>query len=381
MLEQKKQQPVVVVLGGYGNFGKRLCYELAEKSNLTLVIAGRNLNKANALKQNLQNKFPSSCIHTLELNKHAHDIQQKLLSVQATLLVHTAGPFQAQDYRVANACIDANVHYIDIADSREHVINISALDNAALEKQLIIISGASLVPGLISTIVDTYSLRFSTLLNVDFGISTGNRVERGMAALKSSLVDIGQPFQQLHQGQWQTVYGWQKTHRTYFGDNLGLRWQSQCDAPDLFLIPKRYPKIQSVKFYVGIELGVMHFIFWLLSWLVRWKIINNLSIFAKIIKKLSRLCGKLGTSKGGIFVHLYGTDFEYQPYEIHWQLVTETAHELNISVTPTLIVIEKILNNLLLPGAQPCTNLFSMDEFDAYAAKWNIYHTTDEKKM
>ena len=45
----------VIVLGGYGNFGKRIVENLTCIEDITILIAGRNLSKSSALVANLEN--------------------------------------------------------------------------------------------------------------------------------------------------------------------------------------------------------------------------------------------------------------------------------------------------------------------------------------
>ena len=70
------------------------------------------------------------------------------------LLIHTAGPFQQQDYAVAKADAAA-AHYIDLADGRRFVSDFpAAMDAACLTAGRTGISGASTVPALSSAVVD-----------------------------------------------------------------------------------------------------------------------------------------------------------------------------------------------------------------------------------
>jgi saccharopine dehydrogenase-like NADP-dependent oxidoreductase len=44
-----------------------------------------------------------------------------LRALGPALVIHCAGPFQNQDYRVALAALSCGAHYIDLADGREFV--------------------------------------------------------------------------------------------------------------------------------------------------------------------------------------------------------------------------------------------------------------------
>lgn len=372
----------ILLLGGYGNFGKRLGALLLGLENVQVIIGGRHLERAEALKQKWEKEFNNiSPISVIVLDRNDDSFAEQLKNANIQILVHLAGPFQGQDYKVAKACIDNNIHYVDIADARKYVSCIGELDKSAKKQEVIIVSGASSVPGLSTAVVDKFALNFSTLRLIEMGIAPGNRVERGVGTLASVFQYVGKPFERLDNGSWSTAYGWQDSHKAYFGDNVGLRWQASCDVPDLELLPQRYKHLSTVKFYAGLEVGFLHLMLWKLSWLVRIGLIPNLSSFAKVIEKTSHLFDSLGTEVGGMHVHLYGTDLNYQPLDMNWHLVAESGHGLNIPILPAYIVIQKIINEELTVGARPCVSLFTLEEFDRAAENFNIYHTLEERHM
>ncbi len=382
----------ILLLGGYGHFGEKLSRMLINIPHTQLIISGRNLEQANAHKEKLEkeractagskNKISHNLpIETLRLDRVDEQFSANLAKIQPDILVHCAGPFQQQDYTVAKACIDNNIHYVDIADARKYVSQFSILDKEAKRKKLVLITGAGTTPGLSSAVVDKYALNFSTLRMVEFSISSANKIKRGQASVDSLCLQAGKPFEHMNNGELEVAYSWQKRHREYFGDNVGVRWQSGCDAPDLELLPLRYQKLSTVKFHSGFELGLLHFLLWKLSWFVRSGIASDLSKLSKPLEKLGTLLGQFGTSVGGINIHLYGTDLEYQPLDMHWNLIAESGHDEYIPILPTYLVVKKIINQELSPGARACVSLFTLEEFDDIADQWNIYHTLSERHM
>jgi saccharopine dehydrogenase-like NADP-dependent oxidoreductase len=101
----------VVVIGGYGFFGRRLVERLSAHATLTITIAGRSLAQATALANALQPKARAA-LRAVALDIHAADFTRQLQALAPDVLIHTGGPFQGQDYRVAYACIETGVHYI-----------------------------------------------------------------------------------------------------------------------------------------------------------------------------------------------------------------------------------------------------------------------------
>jgi NAD(P)-dependent dehydrogenase (short-subunit alcohol dehydrogenase family) len=56
----------ILILGGYGNFGKRIARALA-RSGLPVIIAGRNRDKAEALRRELPTGLAETAIFDVKL--------------------------------------------------------------------------------------------------------------------------------------------------------------------------------------------------------------------------------------------------------------------------------------------------------------------------
>lgn len=378
MIEVK---PRIIVLGGYGNFGKRICETLAKEPNVFIGIAGRSLAKAQALEAQIKAQNPLAQVEAYALDWKQSDFIQKLQESQATMVIHTAGPFQKQDYTVAMACIQLNMHYIDLADAREFVVNIKQLDESAKANQVCVISGASTVPGLSSVIVDHFASEFHTLREIDFGIVPGYKAQRGEATIKAILKQIGKPFLRLEKGAWKTVYGWQNVHRRYYGDNLGYRWHANVDIPDLTLFPEKYSTLKTFIFHAGIELSLLHIIMWQMSWLSRARMVKNWASVSKPITGIAHWFDTFGTDKGGMYVHMTGTNLEVQPLDITWQLVAEQGEGPYIPTIPAILTAKKLIQNVIPPGARPCMGLFSLADFEEAMSAWHVYTTVEKKVM
>src|SRR5260221_678024 len=113
----------ILVLGGTGVFGSRLCRLLADDARLTLTVAARDKIKVETLAAELD-------VGALVADWQ-RDLDRALGEGRFDVLVHAAGPFQGQDYRVAEACIRHRVHYLDLADDRAFVCGIDRLDGEA----------------------------------------------------------------------------------------------------------------------------------------------------------------------------------------------------------------------------------------------------------
>ncbi|MCZ6524938.1 MAG: saccharopine dehydrogenase NADP-binding domain-containing protein, partial [Gammaproteobacteria bacterium] len=142
-----KNKKTVLVLGGYGNFGKRICESLSVRSDIHLIVAGRYEDRAIVCCDDLIANGANCTVAASVVDINSDNFREKLAIQTPDIVIHTAGPFQGQDYRVANTCIEIGCHYIDLADDRRFVCNFKKLAKLAKDKNVIAISGASSVPG------------------------------------------------------------------------------------------------------------------------------------------------------------------------------------------------------------------------------------------
>jgi len=347
----------ILVLGGAGVFGSRICRRLARDPLLRVIAAGRSAPA-------LERLAGESGIEYRVVNVPA-GLAGALAETGARLVIHTAGPFQGQDYSVAEAAIAAGVHYIDISDGRAFVCGFAALDARAREAGVLAVSGASSVPALSAAVIDDGRGRLSQLTGIAIGISPGNRAPRGPAVIEAILSYAGRPFPSWRNGAWRPIHGWQDLRRVRI-DDLGQRWFSACDVPDLSLFPERYPGVATVRFHAGLELGTLHLGFWVLSWLVRAGLVESLLPLAGLAGWIGGVTDWLGSDRGGMYVHLDGTDAAARPICRAWHLVAESGDGPYIPGTPAAILARKLAQGTLtVRGALPCLGLFTLAEFSA----------------
>lgn len=361
----------ILVIGGYGNFGSYISKRLAAQSGITLIIAGRDGVKAETFAKMIGAEWAQ-----LDISKNVDDHFEKL---KPDIVIHTSGPFQGQGYDVALTCIKHKCHYIDLADGREFVAGISGLDQAAKDAGVVVVSGASSVPSLTSAIIDRYISEFQNLDQVTYGIATGQRTSRGLATTKAVLSYAGKPFQTMIDGAMKTVYGWQSIHLRNFGE-LGWRFLGNCDVPDLSLFPVRYPTIKTIRFYAGLELPFMHITLWLMTWLVRIKLIKNLATVAELFLKTSYWFDFLGTDKSAFYMEMIGTSKTGGHHQVNFDLVARKGDGPFIPCTPAIAVALKLVEDTSgLKGAMPCVGILNLDDILNELKPLNITWKTSVK--
>lgn len=353
----------ILILGGYGHFGGRIVRTLAARADCHLIVAGRDLART----QQAAQQFASmqAVVEGMTVDAEDPRLAEVLRRCRVNLVIHTAGPFQGQSYHVARACIEAGANYVDLADGREFVCGIDALDVAARERGVLVISGASTVPALSAAVIDHYRHRFEVVDEIAIGITPGNQTPRGLSTIQSVLSYCGRPFTRWQEARWTDVFGWQDLHRVHY-PALGSRWFSNCDVPDHGLLPRRYAVSRTVKFHAGLELSVIQISLWLMSWLSRWRVVRSWLPAAPALKRASEWLMGLGTNAGGMHVYISGRDAAGRRQQVRWMLTALNGDGPQIPCVASIVLACKLADGRLpATGARPCLDLMTLAEFDA----------------
>lgn len=346
----------VLVLGGYGNFGQPICRALAQDADIELLVGGRSGARATAFAEPLGARG-------MAIDAQAADLAARLQSLGIDTLIHTAGPFQGQDYAVAQACIAAGSNYLDLADGRDFVAGIGALDGRAQTAGVLMASGASSVPALSAAVVDHFLPEFAELHEIRHGISSGAKTP-GLATMRAVFGYCGKPFDRLEDGAWATTHGWLDLQRHRYAAPVGARWLGSCDVPDLTLFPLRYPGAKSVVFHAGVGNPLSHLATWTLASLVRKGWLKSLLPLARPLWHLSRWLEPLGTKLSAMHVDLKGLGRDGAPLERRWQLIAFDNHGPQIPCGAAIALTRKLAaGRLPVKGATPCVGLLTLEEY------------------
>ena len=350
----------VIVIGGYGFFGRRLVQRLALQAGLHIVVCGRSAPAAQALVDRIQ-PTAQAALTSAVLDIHSTTFDRDLTALAPTVTVHASGPFQAQDYRVAQACIACGSHYIDLADGRTFVQHIGQLDDAARHAGVAVVSGASSVPALSSAATDHLATHFSHLDRIDIGISPGNRTDRGLSTVQAILSYCGQPLPDQGRG---LSHGWSGRHRHTYPAPVGARWLSPCDVPDLVLLPTRYPGTPQVDFGAGLELPLLHVGMNAMAALTRWGLVADWSAHAAWLKWAADRFKGLGSDAGAMHVTVSGTPRGAGLAQRSWHLLATHGDGPYVPTLAAAALIRKLRDGeVTWRGARPCVGMLSLNDF------------------
>lgn len=358
----------ILILGGYGTFGGRLARLLLGRPELDLVIAGRSLPRAKAFCRSLGE---AACCSAVVFDRDAA-VDTQLAAIRPDLLVDASGPFQvygADPYRVVRACIGARVHYLDLADGADFVDGIAQFDGAARARGLYLLSGASSFPVLTLAVVRRLAQGLDRVERVTGGIAPSPYAGVGRNVIRALASYGGKPVPLRRDG------------RDAVGDALieamrytiappgclplrNLRF-SLVEVPELRILPRLWPQLQSVWIGAGPVPEILHRLLNGMAWLVRVRLLPSLLPFAGLFHQVISVL-RWGEHRGGMFVTVAGRDGSGRVVERSWHLLAEGGEGPYIpSMAAQGMILRQLAGHMPAPGARPAAGALDLDDYDA----------------
>jgi hypothetical protein len=352
----------IVILGGYGVFGRIIAAQLAQCEAVHLVIAGRNPERGAAFARTIGATLARCDVNNCaELNGTLAD---------AFLVIHTAGPFTNPEHPVARACLAAGAHYIDIADDPAHVTTIAQFDAGARDRTLCFTSGASSTPAITAAMVAALCSDGLRPDRIAGAISPGNRNPRGVATIAAILRYVGEPVPVMAAGRLVEHHGWHNGETVNFPRPVGRRRVYTVDTPDTRLFPARFGA-QTVTFKAGLELPVLGAALSVLARLRRRRLMPNLADQARALTLLSWAMYAFGSPRGALGVWVEGRVGE-RFVRRSLALVAPNDGPL-VAAAPALLLARRLLAADPPPyGAAPCLDQIGLDELVAFLAGFGM---------
>ncbi len=217
------------------------------------------------------------------------------------LAVNCAGPFQHFDATLLEACLEAECHYVDIADDRRYVAMVRSFHEPFRKRGLAAVYGCSSLPGISGALA--LPLRETTMapiMRVRVSMFIGNKNPKGRAAVCSFLTGLGKPIA-APQG---SLLGFRDREVVSLPPPFGRRAVFNFDSPDYDLFPLLLGA-DSVSVQVGFESRLATYTFALIAklrlgpWMER---------MAGVVEMPGRLLSWLGCPGGTVMAELFFRD-------------------------------------------------------------------------
>jgi hypothetical protein len=373
----------ILILGGYGTFGGRLAYLLAEHKRLTLLIAGRSIQKAKKFCEGLSTGAQKVPVF---FDRNAN-VEAQIRKINPNIVVDAMGPFQAyrdDPYRVVKACLANGVDYMDLADGSDFVKGIRQFDQEAKAKHIYVLSGVSSFPVLTAAVVRKLSYDMTCVSSIKGGIAPSPYAGVGLNVIRAIASYAGKPLSLIRNGKPVTGYALTETMRYticppgYLPLNNTLF--SLVDVPDLKVLPELWPEVDSVWLGAGPVPEILHRMLIGLSWLVRWRVLPSLLPFAWLFHFVTNTV-RWGEHRGGMFVSVEGTNQGGERIERSWQLLAEGGDgPLIPSMAVQALILHCLNGRKPSVGARPATQELEVSDYEAVFKSRIIYTGQRESK-
>lgn len=366
----------ILIIGGYGTFGGRLAELLSEVEALTLVIAGRSEAKAvkfiGTLAAGAQ-KLP------LAFDRDA-DVDLQIGLLKPDLVVDATGPFQlygGDPYRVVKACLNNTANYMDLADGVQFVDGIEQFDAEAKARGLFVLSGVSSFPVLTAAAVRKLSQGMQQVTDIKGGIAPSPYAGVGLNVLRAIAGYAGKSVEIIRDGRPFKSYALTDTFDYTIAPPGYLPLRSRCfslmDVPDISVLPKLWPGLNSMWMGAGPVPGVFHAAFRWFAWLVRLHLLPTLSPLAPLFHFVSRRL-RWGEHRGGMFVAISGRQHTGEMIERSWHLIAEGDDGPYIPSMAIEGIVRRFLEKKIpQAGARACTNDLELDDYEFLLKRRNIH--------
>lgn len=367
----------MLIVGGYGTFGGRTVELLEHDPRLTLIVAGRSLEKAQAYCA----KRPAlgAKLEPARFDRNG-DLATQIGTLKPDLLLDASGPFQAYGvgaYRLVEAAIDARVHYLDLADGAAFVSGVSTYDAQAREAGIYVLSGVSSFPVLTAAVVRRLSERLTRLDEIAGGIAPSPFAGLGENVIRAIASYAGQPVAYL--GRTAKTLGRPFTQQRRYTiappGRLPLRSTmfSLVDVPDLRVLSALWPQVKRVWIGAGPVPEILHRALIAFAWAVELGLTRSLAPLAPLMHWATNRI-RWGEHRGGMFVELKGAGADGAPETWSWHLLAEGADGPLIPSMAVQAIVQKHLDGAPpRSGARACVDDVELSDYEALFAARTIY--------
>jgi saccharopine dehydrogenase (NAD+, L-lysine-forming) len=276
----------ILILGGYGNTGRPLARLLLQESDAHLVLAGRNLDKAQLYAEELNvafagNRVRGSCVDASDTTS----MKQGFTGVDFVVVASSTAQFTRQ---ITSAALEARIGYLDIQVSTQKIAFLKSMAAAIQEAGCCFITDGGFHPGLPALMVRYVAKFFDQL----FSARVGSVIKEDWNSLEIEdstvyeLVELINDFEMsiFKSGSWKKVslVSTSDYLRMDFGGEFGKQFCAPMMLEEMRALPGLFPTLRETGFYVGS-----------FNWFVDWVIMPLAMITMKLwpqaaLKPMSR---------------------------------------------------------------------------------------------
>lgn len=243
----------VLVLGGYGNAGSQIVELLLAGSDCSVVVAGRRLDQAQALVDELDRRIPGAAARLSATAADAADragLTALLPDVDVLVAASSTAPYTVP---TVEACLATGTDYLDIQLSNAKVAAVRARSVAALRAGVMLVTDGGFHPGVPAAMVRHAHERMPFLTTAVIG-SVIAQDWRALKPLARSTVDELMTefrdfrYEEFRDGRWASA---RRSRPFTFPSPFGTRKCAAMGLTEMHEVTANAQYLRDVGFYVG----------------------------------------------------------------------------------------------------------------------------------
>jgi hypothetical protein len=249
------ENKTILILGGYGNAGRPLARLLLQESDAKLVLAGRNLEKAQLLANDLNRAFEgnrvcAACVDASDLAS----LKQAFGTVDCVVVASSTSQFTPQ---VTEAALESRIGYLDIQYSTQKIAFLKSMTAAIQQAGCCFITDGGFHPGLPALLIRYVAQSFDQL----FTAKVGSVIKENWNSLQVEdstvyeLIELINDFEMstFKAGMWKkaSLLSMSEFIGMDFGGDFGKQYCAPMLLEEMRALPEMFPTLRETGFYVG----------------------------------------------------------------------------------------------------------------------------------
>jgi len=249
------ENKTILILGGYGNTGKALARLLLQETGVHIVLAGRNIEKADRLANEFNRDFKGIRVRGLKVDaSDPAGLTQAFTGIDFVVVASSTIQYTRQ---VCDAALEARVAYLDIHYSTQKIAILGSMKDSIRQAGCCFITDGGFHPGLPAFLV-RYAARYFDQLEIARVGSVikedWKRIEIGESTVYE-FMELMNDFELLtfKGGIWKKVslLGMSDFISMDFGGDFGKRYCYPMMLEEMRLLPAMYTSLLESGFFVG----------------------------------------------------------------------------------------------------------------------------------
>ncbi len=247
-------QTRIIILGGYGNTGLLISKLLLQKSDVQIVIAGRNLGRAQRAADDLNHEFHSN-YRVLSKQVDAANKSSLKAAFDSVNLVVVASSTIKYTRNVADIALEVGVDYLDLQlSSPAKLAVLNSLRDKIERKRRCFITDGGFHPGVPAAMVRYATTKFDTLevANISAAFQLNWKELLFSESTTAEFIDELMNFNPLvlKNKKWMKM-SMQAIPKFDFGELFGERYCPPMFLEELRSLPDSIPSLNETGFYIS----------------------------------------------------------------------------------------------------------------------------------